>query len=157
VKIDPSQIIVEPAASKITPVSTRVEGAVALPAPPSAVAGLPVAESDELASAEEAAVAPAMAIGIDDPARSLMARGDALMAIGDVVSARSFYDRAFSIGNVRAAWSIARTYDPLVLAALRVQGLRANPAKALEWYRKAETGGAEVAQAIGAMEQLVKE
>jgi hypothetical protein len=157
VKIDPSQIIVEPAASTITPVSTRVEGAIALPAPSSAVAGLPVAENDEMAAVEEAAVAPAMAIGIDDPARPLMARGDALMAIGDVVSARSFYERAFSVGNVRAAWSIARTYDPMVLAALRVQGLRANPAKALDWYRKAETGEPEVAQAIGAMEQLVKE
>ncbi|HKG73676.1 MAG TPA: hypothetical protein VKA79_05515 [Aestuariivirgaceae bacterium] len=157
VKIDPSQIIVEPAASKITPVSTRVEGAVALPAPPSAVRGLPVAESDEMAAAEEAAVAPAMAIGIDDPARPLMARGDALMVIGDVVSARSFYERAFSIGNVRAAWSIARTHDPLVLAALRVQGLRANPAKALEWYRKAETGEPGLEQAIVAMEQLVRE
>jgi hypothetical protein len=157
VKIEPSQIIVEPAASNITPVSTRVEGAVALPAPPSAVAGLPVAENDEMAAVEEAAVAPAMAIGIDDPARPLMARGDALMAIGDVVSARSFYERAFSIGNVRAAWSIARTYDPLVLAALRVQGLRANPAKALEWYRKAESGEPDVAQAIGAMEQLIQQ
>jgi hypothetical protein len=157
VKIDPSQIIVEPAASNITSVSTHVEGAVALPAPASALAGLPVAENDEMAAVEEAAAAPAMAIGIEDPARPLMARGDALMAIGDVVSARSFYDRAFSLGNSRAAWSIARTYDPLVLAALRVQGLRANPAKALEWYRKAETGEPEVAQAIGAMEQLLKE
>ena len=46
---------------------------------------------------------------------------------------------------------------PLVLAALRVQGLRANPAKALEWYRRAETGEPDVAQAIVAMEQLVKE
>jgi hypothetical protein len=157
VKIDPVQIIVEPAASNITPVSTRVEGAVALPAPASALAGLPVAENDEMAAVEEAAAAPAMAIGIDDPARPLMARGDALLAIGDVVSARSFYNRAFSLGNVRAAWSIARTYDPLVLAALRVQGLRANPAKALEWYRKAESGEPEVAQAIGAMEKLLKE
>ena len=40
--------------------------------------------------------------------------------------------RAFDLGNVRAAWSIARTFDPLVLAALRVQGLRADPAKALD-------------------------
>jgi tetratricopeptide (TPR) repeat protein len=157
VKIDPGQIIVEPAASNITPVSTRVEGAVALPPPASALAGLPVAENDEIAAIEEAAEAPAMAIGIDDPARPLMARGDALMEIGDVVSARSFYDRAFDLGNVRAALSIARTYDPLVLASLKVQGLRADPAKALEWYRKAERGEPEVAQAIGALEQFLKE
>jgi hypothetical protein len=38
-----------------------------------------------------------------------------------------------------------------------VQGLRANPAKALEWYRKAETGEPDVALAIGAMEQLIKQ
>jgi hypothetical protein len=157
VKIDPGQIVVEPAASNITPVSTRIEGAVTLPAPASAIAALPVAENDEIAAIEEAAETPAMAIGIDDPARPLMARGDALMEIGDVVSARSFYDRAFDLGNIRAAWSIARTYDPLVLAALRVQGLRADPAKALEWYRKAETGEPEVAQAIGMLEQFLKE
>jgi hypothetical protein len=154
VKIDPGEIVVEPAASKITPVSTRREEPVALPVPEPEVAALPVAESDDMAAIEEAAEAPAMAIGIDDPARALMARGDALMELGDVVSARSFYDRAFDLGNARAARSIARTYDPLVLAALKVQGLKADPAKALEWYRKAD-GEPEVAQAITALEELL--
>jgi hypothetical protein len=155
VKIDPDEIVVEPAASKITPVSTRREEPVALPVPEPEIAALPVAESDDMASIEEAAEAPAMAIGIDDPARALMARGDALMELGDVVSARSFYDRAYDLGNARAARSIARTYDPLVLTALKVQGLKADPAKALEWYRKAD-GEPEVAQAITALEELLE-
>jgi TPR repeat protein len=105
---------------------------------------------------EEAAEAPAVALGISDPSLRLMARGDALMELGDVASARSFYDRAFDLGNLRAARSIARTYDPIVLAAHKVQGMRADPAKALEWYRKAEKAGeAEATQAIAVLENFL--
>jgi TPR repeat protein len=85
-----------------------------------------------------------------------MARGDALMELGDVASARSFYDRAFDLGNSRAARSVARTYDPLVLATMNVQGLRSDPARALEWYRKAEKAGEpDAAQSIAALETLL--
>lgn len=116
----------------------------------------PPTQDIELAAVEEAAEEPAMAIGINDPSRPLIARGDALMELGDVVAARSFYDRAFDLGNLRAARSIARTYDPVVLGSMRVQGLRGDPAKALEWYRKAEKAGApEAAQAIVALETFL--
>jgi TPR repeat protein len=60
------------------------------------------------------------------------------------------------MGNVRAARSIARTYDPVVLGSMRVQGLRGNPTKALEWYRKAEKAGEpDAAQAIAALETFL--
>jgi hypothetical protein len=116
----------------------------------------PPAEEVELAAIEEAAEAPAMAVGIDDPSLPLLARGDTLMELGDVAAARSFYDRAFELGNVRAARSIARTYDPIVLASMNVQGLRADPAKALEWYHKAEKAGeSDVTQDIAALESFL--
>lgn len=151
VKIVPAKIVVEPAATEITPVLNIPEAPAPLP-PPENDAGPPPSDTN-IAAIEEAAAAPAMAIGIDDPARPLMARGDALMELGDVASARSFYDRAFELGNVRAARSIARTYDPVVLASLKVQGLRADPVKAFEWYRKAEQAGeAEATQDIAALE-----
>jgi hypothetical protein len=107
----------------------------------------------QLAAIEEAAEAPAMAMGIDDPSRPLMARGDALMELGDVAAARRFYDRAYDLGNIRAARSIARTYDPVILGSMNVQGMRGDAAKALEWYRKAEKAGeSDATQAIAALE-----
>ena len=156
VKIVPAKVVVEPA-------SSAVMQAVHLREIPTEVASskeVPLAEPPtqdiELAAVEEAAEEPAMAIGINDPSRPLIARGDALMELGDVVAARSFYDRAFDLGNLRAARSIARTYDPVVLGSMRVQGLRGDPAKALEWYRKAEKAGApEAAQAIVALETFL--
>jgi tetratricopeptide (TPR) repeat protein len=151
VKIVPAKMVVEPAATEITPVLNIPEAPAPLPSPGNDVE--PPPSDTNIAAIEEAAEAPAMAIGIDDPARPLMARGDALMELGDVASARSFYDRAFELGNARAARSIARTYDPVVLASLKVQGLRADPVKAFEWYRKAEqAGAAEASQDIAALE-----
>ncbi len=174
VKIAPARMVVEPAASPIAPVSNTRDAPQPLAAPtplaapePSpapeplaapkqALAAVPPSPALELAAVEEAAEAPAMALGIDDPSRPLMARGDALMELGDVASARSFYDRAFDLGNSRAARSVARTYDPLVLATMNVQGLRSDPARALEWYRKAEKAGEpDAAQSIAALKTLL--
>ncbi len=174
VKIAPARMVVEPAASPIAPVSNTRDAPqplasptpLAAPepspapeplaAPKQALAAVPPSPALELAAIEEAAEAPAMALGIDDPSRPLMARGDALMELGDVASARSFYDRAFDLGNSRAARSVARTYDPLVLATMNVQGLRSDPARALEWYRKAEKAGEpDAAQSIAALETLL--
>ena len=153
VKIVPAKNVVESAPSGATPVIHIRE----VPAEVASSKEVPLAEPPgpdiELEALEEAAEAPAMALGIDDPSRPLIARGDALMELGDVAAARSFYDRAFDLGNLRAARSIARTYDPVVLGSMKVQGLRGDAAKALEWYRKAEKAGeSDAAQAIAALE-----
>jgi hypothetical protein len=156
VKIEPAKIALQPTSSAVIPavhlreIPTEVASAKEVPL------AEPPAQDMELAAVEEAAEAPAMAIGINDPSRPLIARGDALMELGDVVAARSFYDRAFDLGNLRAARSIARTYDPVVLGSMRVQGLRGDAAKALEWYRKAEKAGEpDAAQAIAALETFL--
>lgn len=43
--------------------------------------------------------------------------GDALLAVGDLTSARLFYERAAETGH--AATKVAKTLDPLVLKAIR--------------------------------------
>jgi tetratricopeptide (TPR) repeat protein len=166
IKVTPAKTPPKPATTPRVAAAKQTSELSPLPipdAPPSIPDALPEAKappvnraSTALDEIEEAAEAPAVALGISDPSLRLMARGDALMELGDVASARSFYDRAFDLGNLRAARSIARTYDPIVLAAHKVQGMRADPAKALEWYRKAEKAGeAEATQAIAVLENFL--
>jgi TPR repeat protein len=70
-----------------------------------------------------------------------MGRGDALLALGDVASARLFYELALDHGHARAATAIGKTYDPLHLRQLGVHGAPANKAKAIEWYKQAIRAG----------------
>jgi TPR repeat protein len=86
----------------------------------------------------------------------MIARGNALLEAGDIVSARRFFERAYRLGNERAARPLARTYDPLVLNSLGVKGLKADPAKALTWYAKARSAGQEeVAADIEALQAFL--
>ncbi len=71
---------------------------------------------------------------------TLVRRGDALLAIGDLTSARLLYQRAAAAGDPRGAMGVAKTYDPQVLSKLNVRGVQADPAAAAEWYRKALQG-----------------
>jgi tetratricopeptide (TPR) repeat protein len=67
----------------------------------------------------------------------LLSRGDALLALGDVSSARLLYQRAAAEGDGRAATGMGKTYDPLFLSAIRAHGIQADPVAATTWYRKA--------------------
>jgi tetratricopeptide (TPR) repeat protein len=67
----------------------------------------------------------------------LLSRGDAMLAIGDVSSARLLYERAASGGDGRAATGAGKTYDPTFLARIGARGIAADPAIATSWYRKA--------------------
>jgi TPR repeat protein len=74
---------------------------------------------------------------------TLLARGDALFAQGDISSARLFYERAADAGEGRAALRLGKTFDPVFLdfAHLRVRG---DAAMAVSWYGRAlELGEAE--------------
>jgi TPR repeat protein len=66
----------------------------------------------------------------------LIARGDALLSLGDVAAARLFYERAASGGSARAATSAGKTYDPLFLATIRASGVTPNRTLATAWYRR---------------------
>jgi TPR repeat protein len=50
---------------------------------------------------------------------------------------------------------VAKTYDPVVFAELNVQGIVPDPAKAMEWYKRAEDQGLpDAASAIEALQAL---
>jgi hypothetical protein len=155
-----AEVVVQPAAApKVemevadeppAAVKTKVTAPdIAVPAPKAEVK---IAAVDPLivSTMTPATAAPAAS---GDP--TLISRGDSLMAIGEIIGARSFYNRAYDRGDVSAARYIARTYDPVVYVELKVMGLKPNAEKALEWYRKAEAGGVSAAADIAALEAFL--
>jgi len=109
------------------------------PPPPAA----PVAETPvEPASVAALAPAPSANPPVDtQQADALLARGDELLATGDVAAARLFYQRAAEQGSAAAATAVGQTYDPAILELLRVRGVRGDAQLAAEWYRKAIAAG----------------
>ena len=80
---------------------------------------------------------------------SLLSRGEAMLALGDISAARLLYERAASIGSARAATALGKTYDPAFLTSIQVSGLVPSRAAAALWYRKgAEMGDAEAADRL---------
>jgi len=76
----------------------------------------------------------------------LLERGDKLLLLGDIVSARQLYQHAFQQGDQFAAARIGSTYDPRIFSQLGVQGLRPDSKLALDWYNKAVDAGDESAK-----------
>jgi len=115
--------------------------AVAVPAPSAATAG-----------ASPAAISPATtaarALGADEISL-LIEQGEKYIAVGDVVAARTTFQRAAEAGDATAALALAATYDPIVLAKLGVMGMGADVEKARAWYQMAESyGSAEASQRL---------
>ena len=79
---------------------------------------------------------------------ALLTRGDALLGIGDIASARLFYERAADAGNAQAAIRLGGTFDPSFLAQARLNGVRGDPAVALKWYKRARDLGASEADIL---------
>jgi len=77
----------------------------------------------------------------------LMARASALLAQGNIIAARDVLGRAAETGSAQASFTLAETYDPLILPKWGVYGTRGDPTKARELYTKAQAGGIEEAKA----------
>ncbi len=88
-----------------------------------------------------------------DEIADLVARGDQLLANGDVAAARAFYNQAAEQGNARAATAMGKTFDPFFLDEIHARGIRGDGKKAAEWYRRAINGGD--ATAAPRLQQLV--
>lgn len=71
----------------------------------------------------------------------LMQRGDAALAVGDIIGARLLYERAAGLGSASAATAAGKTYDADFLERAGVRGIRADTAVAATWYLKAVTLG----------------
>ncbi len=114
------------------------------------------AEQSQALAAAEPEPKEEQVAAIEPPAeaQNLLAKGDILLKSGDLEMARQFYERAFAEGSVEAAIGAGKTYDPVVYAELKVHGLKPDPARALEWYGRANAAGnAEAAAAINALKQ----
>ena len=131
---------------------TRFAGADAEPAP--VVAAAP----PHAASADGAAPSAAPASGADEPATApraaapkaaalfalLIRHGERAMEFGDIVAARSHYERAAALDPTSSTAAIAagETHDPRVLALAGVtHPWLADAAKAAEWYERARALG----------------
>lgn len=78
--------------------------------------------------------------------------GDDYIAAGDFVGARAVLERAADAGDPSAAFAIASTYDPVVLARFKVRGLEPDIVKASFWYERArELGSPEAPHRLQAM------
>lgn len=78
--------------------------------------------------------------------------GDDYIAAGDFAGARAVLERAADAGDAGAAFAIASTYDPVVLARFKVRGLEPDLIKAGFWYERArELGSAEAPHRLQAM------
>ena len=79
---------------------------------------------------------------------ALLARGDTLLSVGDVASARLFYERAADAGGGLAAIRLGETFDPLFLDRVHLSGVRGDPAAASFWYHRARDLGATDAEVL---------
>ncbi len=89
-----------------------------------------------------------------DPAEIelLMQQGEQFIAAGDLVTARTVFQRAAEAHDANAALALAATYDPTVLSKLGVVGMSADLEKARTWYQKAESlGSADAARRLRAL------
>src|SRR5579885_1256651 len=113
------------------------------PAPPPA--------AQPAAPAEASALPASAAVEMPLPP-AVNSEAGALLKGGDVVAARSAYERVAAAGNPKGAIGVGRTYDPLVLAKLGARGVRGDPVQAAAWYARAgEAGDEEGRQRLNAL------
>ena len=74
-------------------------------------------------------------------AAKLMARARELLDQGNVSAARRVLERAAETGSALASFTLAKTYDPIILSKWGTYGTRGDAAKARELYAKAHAGG----------------
>jgi type II secretory pathway predicted ATPase ExeA len=76
----------------------------------------------------------------------MVRRGNQLLAAGDVISARRFFERAAAAGDAAAACGVGKSFDPLFLRQMGARGLSGDAVTAIVWYRKATEAGNREAQ-----------
>lgn len=143
-------------AAPVKALSVQLDGVAV--APPAALENVPkidVATIDSVATVAPASAAPDTAMiktstaavpASTLEARDMVTKGNALLASGDIASARQFFMRASELGNAMGTYGVGRSYDPKVFAQLNVVGFKPDADKATEWYKKAALAGVVSAQ-----------
>ena len=125
------------------------------PVPPSAPISRPTPEPPpaatqaptQAATRTQSASPPQAMIGL------LTQRGDAALAVGDIIAARLLYERAAAMGSATAATAAGKTYDLDFLLRADTHGIRPDAAAAATWYRKAAVlGDPEARTLLGRLE-----
>jgi hypothetical protein len=76
----------------------------------------------------------------------LVTKGDEQLAVGNIATARLFYERAADAGLAEAAMALAGTFDAEELARLGVHSVQPDPKLARHWYQRAQQLGASNAE-----------
>ena len=71
----------------------------------------------------------------------VLARADGLIRQGDIKGARLVLERALDTGSAHAAYALAETYDPRMLASWQTYGVRGDPERARQLYAQAYAAG----------------
>jgi hypothetical protein len=82
----------------------------------------------------------------DDAVSELLGRAEALIADGEMQLARDLLTDSLLENNPRAAFALAETFDPNILAATGARGVRAEVERARMLYGKALAGGITLAR-----------
>jgi hypothetical protein len=102
-----------------------------------------VTQAVEAADSEQAAAA----VSQDPPeVARLMGRARALLGQGNISAARIVLARAAETGSALASFTLAETYDPVILSTWGTYGTRGDATKARELYAKAHAGGIQEAK-----------
>lgn len=83
----------------------------------------------------------------EDVEQSMIKRAEAMLATRDIASARMIYKYLVQKGSGRAAYGLARTYDPAMLDEIGIAGMNAADLElAKKWYEQAALLGQQDAQ-----------
>lgn len=129
--------------------------------PPNPAASANAAATDATAVTPPASAPPSAAVPTHTQSASppqamiglLTQRGDAALAVGDIVGARLLYERAAAMGSATAATAAGKTYDLDFLLRADTHGIRPDQEAAAAWYRKAAAlGDPEARSLLGRLE-----
>ncbi|MBV9586081.1 MAG: hypothetical protein JO213_14490 [Alphaproteobacteria bacterium] len=127
------------------PPQSDVASAAAKLEPPKDAAPMPAAESTSLAAPTPAnpptPTMPAEPSISPAEAADLLSRGDTAFGVGDIASARLFYERAADAGSGEAALRLGETYDPNFLERAKLRSVQGDPKAAIHWYWRAKELG----------------
>jgi len=79
---------------------------------------------------------------------ALVTRGDGFLSVGDIASARLFYERAADTGNGSALLRLGATFDPGFLGRAAIRGILGDSAQAAFWYSRASELGDAAAEPL---------
>ena len=156
---EPSRAVVSAGPTSSVPARANdVRGSTTTPIPGTIVPG-PIVPGTTISTLETGVPAgepaksgkPTNAVRTDPPSPSassseamiglLLQRGDAALAVGDIIAARLLFERAASLGSPAAATAAGKTYDIDFLLRSGARGIRADPAMAATWFRRAAALG----------------